>query len=468
MGFDVLTSYDTWDLTQPILLPRSHLYQLEPIGIGTPLVESLTSFIARLAEVHCVPPRILISKIITPFLEQIFVKRCTNRGLRSLFDRARALNGTGRMARDFVEALEKLTVRDDLRFLTLLNWSDILVPRGLLRERKAWCPACYKQWRTSGRVVYEPLLWSIDAVTVCLSHHQPLCNHCPHCQQQLPLLTWRTRPGYCSICGEWLGITSNWDFSKGKIPSADESGWHSWVANTIGELIAVAPYLSLPLTQIKVTKALCAAIEIVTQGNIAAFAALLKMPKNTVWGWQAGKVLPPLDALVKISHCLGISLVDFLTQEVDIIKTSKKLLLPSPGQQKKIRASPRSFDSTQVQQALSSILAESQQPPPTLKEVAESLGYNRRLLYRHFPDLCYAIAAKSRQYLHTRRLEAVAHCCEEVRQATLKLHSQGEYPTEARVSLLISKPGYFRYKQVRSALLEARRELGERQSKMLE
>jgi AraC-like DNA-binding protein len=169
---------------------------------------------------------------------------------------------------------------------------------------------------------------------------------------------------------------------------------------------------------------------------------------------------PPLDALVKISHCLGISLVDFLTQEVDIIKTSKKLLLPSPVQQKKIRASPRSFDSTQVQQALSSILAESQQPPPTLKEVAESLGYNRMLLYRHFPDLCYAIAAKSRQYLHACRLEAVAQSCEEVRQATLNLHSQGEYPTEARVSQLISKPGYFRYKKVRAALSEARHELG--------
>jgi transcriptional regulator with XRE-family HTH domain len=257
-----------------------------------------------------------------------------------------------------------------------------------------------------------------------------------------------------------LGITSNLDFSKGKIPSADDSRWHSWVANTIGELIAVAPYLSLPLTQIKVRKALCAAVEIVTQGNIVAFASLLKMPKNTVWGWQAGKVLPPLDALLKICHCLGISLLDFLTQEVDIIKTSKKLLLPSPVQQKKIRASPRSFDSTQVQQALSSILAESQQPPPTLKEVAESLRYNRRLLYRHFPDLCYAIAAKSRQYLHACRLEAVAQCCEEVRQATLNLHSQGEYPTEARVSQLISKPGYFRYKKVRAALSEARHELG--------
>jgi hypothetical protein len=36
----------------------------------------------------------------------------------------------------------------------------------------------------------------------------------------------------------------------------------------------------------------------------------------------------------------------------------------------------------------------------------------------------------------------------------------GEYPTEARVSELISSPGYFRYKQVRTQLDKARRELG--------
>ncbi len=43
---DDLEVYDSCDLEKPLIPPRSHLYHLEPIGIGTPYVESLTSFLS--------------------------------------------------------------------------------------------------------------------------------------------------------------------------------------------------------------------------------------------------------------------------------------------------------------------------------------------------------------------------------------------------------------------------------------
>jgi hypothetical protein len=43
------TSYESWDLEKPSIPDRSRLYQLEPIGIGTPHVESLTGYISRLS-----------------------------------------------------------------------------------------------------------------------------------------------------------------------------------------------------------------------------------------------------------------------------------------------------------------------------------------------------------------------------------------------------------------------------------
>ena len=45
-----LETYESWDLKKLVIPSRSRLYQLEPIGIGTPLVESLTGYISRLAE----------------------------------------------------------------------------------------------------------------------------------------------------------------------------------------------------------------------------------------------------------------------------------------------------------------------------------------------------------------------------------------------------------------------------------
>ncbi len=43
------TIYDAWELSDHRLTGRSYLYSLPPIGIGTPMVESLTGYIQRLA-----------------------------------------------------------------------------------------------------------------------------------------------------------------------------------------------------------------------------------------------------------------------------------------------------------------------------------------------------------------------------------------------------------------------------------
>src|ERR1700732_653474 len=42
--------FDSRDSTPPILPQRSRLYAVEPIGIGTPFVESLSGYVARLAD----------------------------------------------------------------------------------------------------------------------------------------------------------------------------------------------------------------------------------------------------------------------------------------------------------------------------------------------------------------------------------------------------------------------------------
>jgi hypothetical protein len=103
--------YELWDLTKPVVLPRSRLYHLEPVGVGTAYVESLTGYIARLAESHCLLPGVLICKEIAPSVKKVFVKKRDSRGLRALFDRATALNGIGSIACDFAQALETLTLR---------------------------------------------------------------------------------------------------------------------------------------------------------------------------------------------------------------------------------------------------------------------------------------------------------------------------------------------------------------------
>ena len=46
--------YELWSLTPPTLPARSRLSSLAPMGIGSALVESVTSYMMRLAEAHSV------------------------------------------------------------------------------------------------------------------------------------------------------------------------------------------------------------------------------------------------------------------------------------------------------------------------------------------------------------------------------------------------------------------------------
>src|ERR1017187_8404506 len=43
-----------WQMAVPSIPKRSRLYSLEPMNVGTAEVESLTGYVARLAEAHCV------------------------------------------------------------------------------------------------------------------------------------------------------------------------------------------------------------------------------------------------------------------------------------------------------------------------------------------------------------------------------------------------------------------------------
>src|SRR5689334_12170048 len=53
---------ETWDLAAEPITERSRLYCLEPIGIGTAVVESLSGYAERLAEAHAVSAGNLIGK----------------------------------------------------------------------------------------------------------------------------------------------------------------------------------------------------------------------------------------------------------------------------------------------------------------------------------------------------------------------------------------------------------------------
>ena len=161
--------YTVWDLTTPQISSRSRLYSLEPVGVGTGFVESLPGYLSRLAEAHRVRLSMLVARVCAPELDSAALRIPGNCGLSTLWTSARAMHGTQKVARDWVSLLERLTGRQDLRCLTWLGWAHAIDAKHLIRATRAWCPACYADWRSQGTVVYEPLLWAAAPYGIALA-----------------------------------------------------------------------------------------------------------------------------------------------------------------------------------------------------------------------------------------------------------------------------------------------------------
>jgi hypothetical protein len=166
---------------------------------------------------------------------------------------AHTINGTESLAEIAATGFEQLTLRQDLRYSTFLIWRQVLSPLKLLRTSRAWCAFCYEEQLTEMGYAYEPLIWSIAAISICYKHHELLCDLCPHCGNQLILLATDYRPGYCSKCREWLGIKNASKFkfkssSSGSLNSAELTR-QILILDFAGELLSHAPNISSPPTQ---------------------------------------------------------------------------------------------------------------------------------------------------------------------------------------------------------------------------
>lgn len=399
-GEDPLETYEEWDVTIPQLPPRSRLYRLEPIGIGTPYVESLTSYIARLAEAHCVTPKSLIMEEIMPIQSHTGQRVNYYSRLSKLWDNnAISLNGVTSAARQWVERLQALTTCENLRFLTMLTWANVIGLNKLLRYRKAWCPLCYEAWRQTHHVVYEPLLWALVSVTTCLKHRQPLVTSCPRCQMSSPFLTQAMRLGYCSHCGLWLGNALSLQAVGIISKNMEELNHGYWTTEVVGELLAGASHLPEPPGKEQIATMVSLYIRHYAKGNMSALARLVKLNVQTLAKYVRGTDVPYFDSLLHICSVLSITPLEFLTAKALPNQWMPQFIvdnlpLVSRGRRKSVSAD----DVQRIRQALEAVLSEERDPPSSLKEVADSIGYSTETMYRYCPDLSRRISARYRPH----------------------------------------------------------------------
>ena len=438
-------TFSCWEEAIPDIPPRSQLYSLPPLNLGSPFVESLTSYICRLASEHHVPLGTLVQYIIAPRIDKLYITTGQSRSISSFFRYAASINGNGLMANDWVQALEELTFRDDLSRLTLLAAGvNILSHRDLLQPVKQWCPACYDTWRLQGTTIYEPLLWFVNGVTVCPEHHRRLERCCPHCSSRPTLLSWSSSLGCCSDCGRWLGSSKGTDNVEQK---------DIYIAEIVGAFLAYISPPSPPILPESFIKSLQQIIAATTEGNIAAFSRYLGLPKTTIWEMVQGRFPPALPFLFHLSLQFRLSLCQLL---VDFEELPVSI---SPEESTRRQKSRIPFNYAKVEQTLNETLADSVNNPLSMRAVARLLGYPPKTIATHFPKHCQKI---SHHYLAYRKQQGksrktILH--QNIQDAVRLVHDQGLNLTFQNIGNVLGTPGSFREKEARDALLLAKSQL---------
>ena len=392
------------------LNPRSILHAIEPIGLETSDVESLTSYFCRLAFSHSMTARNLSVWILEHHNQP--VPECYKWFRRSF-------SGMSPEGEQWAAWLAELTARAGLDRLTLAPWRHLLAGAGLAPQADRWCPCCLQENLAAGNSPYLRLSWEIGAVTACPRHKVALESTCPHCHRtDIRNRASAVIPGYCTSCGGFLGAGET-------VPATSEE---LWVARQVGNMLANSPQVSAE----GVTPLLEAVIERMSGGNVAAFAKKLGLSKSGVWYWVNEGGQPRLQAWLSIALHGGIGLDKLFAGDIeDWVLPVQPLQLQIP-----ILCSPRKgikgrrIDWDEIRPTLRAILEEA--VPITLAEACDRVGVEYKQLYQRANQEARAIADRYQRHQALNRYTREERLREQVSELLQERLEEGYQGMSAR------------------------------------
>ena len=216
------------------------LHGLKPMGAGTALVESLSSYFGRLAAAHDFLPSMISKELIRPLVpEGIRGSSYWRGGLCG--QNGLVWDGYSDLTEVLVGALTELTGVEGLSFHTLLPWRRVLAPeRGyvLRNGHRRWCSSCLAEWRRDGVEPWEPLIWRVGLVRRCPVHRTPFSEKCPACGHSQGFPPGLLLFGTCIRCGHSLEIGDSLCTGSVSHLAIQEDWWEWRVSCLVGRMLA--------------------------------------------------------------------------------------------------------------------------------------------------------------------------------------------------------------------------------------
>lgn len=422
--------------------PRSTLHALPPLGLGTPEVESLTSYFCRLANSHACTTNDLAKFIIERIEPGRWETHQGTPGKSRFVWYQRSISGLGDSALTWAGMLSALTGVPTLHQLTLLPLQGSIAAKGLMANQARWCPHCLAEDQREGRQPYFRLAWDIGLNNVCARHHTELVARCPHCSVSNVRHTANfVVPGWCTACGGFLGspvLESPTTSSAVEQELAIEQAIH------IGHLLAAMS--ASPETGPAFTPDIASFHQGIERligdmdGGVAAhFARRLGVRKSTVHYWRTSRTPLTLNVLVRIATHCSISLANLLQGKLKGWHPSsaiQQLVLKLDYPTTKQHRPKRQHDWNAIRQHLQNELNEAE--PRSVTAIAKTLGIDVRHLYIQATAEARALGERYVQHLRQRALKNQVVLHEELQQACQTLRDNDEGITVAQVANLVA------------------------------
>ncbi|WNF22483.1 TniQ family protein [Mesobacillus jeotgali] len=411
--------------------PRSILYNLKPIGIGTEFVESLTSYLTRIAFEHTTTVGHLVNKLLVPTMDKDYLLRSSDFGGNRFYEGAKTLNGYMENSYDMVYCLKKLTRRIDLQELTLLKYKNVIPLRGLFKKALFWCSCCIKEWVDNRKTIYYPLIWYLEPIKVCHIHSCYLVNTCPSCHERQDILRRQSIVGLCQHCNQSLG-----GGDQIKLCDQESLEWQNFVFLNISTLLTNEDKVPLPL-DLKLVENLNLINDKVFNGAINQFSQKLKFARNTISGWLKGDVKPTIDNQLYICYQLTIGIEQLLFKNVDVGKI--ETLNNEKREVAALVKVRKQLDNIYIQKQLEEIIQGEE--TISMEVAAKRVGINKRTLYRNFGNLCIQISNQYKHYLEERKHQRIVELKDLLEKTFINLYQQGIYPSRRKMEFFMNKQG---------------------------
>lgn len=358
----------------------ARLLPLPPQGHGTGDVESLSSYVVRLARAQSVRTRHLLPHL-TRGTFQI-------RGSSDRFAEARRMNGNGALAAAVVLRLRELN-GVDATSLTFLLTSEILDPVGkfLLKEHREWCSSCLCE-ETESPLRYDRLYWAIRGVEYCVIHQSSLQSRCPSCGRMQPHFARKPFLDRCNHCAALL-ITPVPE--NGRRPSERTL----WQATAIRDLIARFPEHDNPVSIETLHQNLRAALNLSARPALKCLAERLNVSYDHLRNWILRGRRPCFAPLMDLCYALDLAPSALLSPTQPMTFPDKWKLA---GRKQWIRRVPSTEKEEQELKSYLQTCANSPCPPKPLAEICRMMSRSPAFLRRVAPELVEMIQEKRRRW----------------------------------------------------------------------